>query len=651
MTLRHASRLWLAVGAAAAALAAIQAGAQTTPAASPDAARSAMVDPLAPTGRWSIYSGGHAPLPPMGWNSWNAFTSDIDEAKLMASARVIVESGLAAKGYRYINIDDGWWLKRRQPDGRMLIRTETFPSAAIAGGGNSFRPLTDKLHAMGLKAGIYSDIGRNSCGQVFTSTFPNQPEGTVLEREVGLYGHVDQDIALYFKEWGFDLIKVDACGIRGLPPSDPRVKAGQYRGLHPLIDVESLGRTDIPAVKALYDEVRQALERHNPDQDYVYSLCLWGSADSRAWSRTVGNMSRTSEDIFPTWSRMLHNLDSVAHRPLYAHPGSWNDPDMLFVGTGDFDMTNPVRARSHMALWAMVNAPLIIGYDLRKASPQMLAILGNERIVALNQDPAGNQAVLAFDSQDVQIFVKALADGDKAVAVFNRTAAPAKAVLTADHLKFATSAPVRLTDLWQGADRQFTGEQALDLAPYETLIFRAKGARRLVGGLYLSEQPSRVNPAEDGVVVPEADPQVYRGLLPWRGTKGGGERTQYGGWGGARLDQTPFGQALSVAGTHFETGLGILTNSRVEVRNEGFRRFVASVGVDDSARSRQQPVTFLVYGDGKLLARSRPAQAGEAAQSFDVPVDGVRIIELVARTAQAERFPDPVTWGDAALME
>lgn len=623
---------------------AAQVGAQTA------ASSADHVDPLAPTARWSVYNRGNALLPPMGWNSWNAFTSDIDEEKLMASARAIVESGLAAKGYRYINIDDGWWLKRRASDGRMVIRTSNFPSATMADGNTSFRPLTDRLHAMGLKAGIYSDIGRNSCGQVFTSTFPNQPEGSVAEREVGLYGHVDQDIALYFAEWGFDLIKVDACGIRGLSPTDARVLAGEYRALGPLIDVDSLGRTNIAAVKALYDDVGQALARYNPDNDYIYSLCLWGSANVRSWAKTTGNMSRTSEDIYPDWARMLHNLDSVAHRALYAHPGSWNDPDMLFVGTGDFDAEHPVEARSHMALWAMVNAPLMIGFDLRKASPWLLDLLGNAQIISLNQDPAGNQAALAYDSQDLQIFVKTLADGDKAVAIFNRTAAPINAILTADHLKFAADSGIDLTDLWHGTRLQFAREHAFSLKPRETLLFRAKGARRLANGLYLSEQAGRVNPAADGVVVPEADPMVHRAKLPWRGSKGEGERPQYGGWGGARLDATPFGQALAVAGQRFDTGLGILANSRVEVRNGGFRRFVAQVGVDDSARARQQPVTFLVYGDGQLLMRSKPMRAGDAAQPLDVSIDGVRIVELVARTRKAEIFPDPVTWGEAALL-
>ncbi len=609
----------------------------------------AQADPLAARGRWSAYERAAARTPPMGWNSWNAFTSDIDEEKVLGSAQRLVDTGLAAKGYRYVGIDDGWWLKRRESDGRMLIRAARFPSAATADGATSFRPLTDRLHAMGLKAGIYSDIGRNSCGQVFTSTFPNQPEGTVAEREVGLYGHVDQDIALYFGEWGFDLIKVDGCGVRGLPPTDARVKAGQYRALGPMVDVDSLGRTDIGAVRGLYEEVGKALDKHNPDGDFVYSICLWGAADVRAWGKNVGAMSRTSEDISPTWGRMLHNLDTVSRRPLYAHPGSWNDPDMLYVGKGDFGLDHPEAARSHFSLWAMVNAPLLIGYDLRTASPALLEILGAAPVIALNQDAAGNQAVLAFDSSDVSIFVKTLASGDKAVAILNRTSAPLDAILTAKQLKFLEDADVELKNLWTNETVSFKREHKFQLAPRQTLLFAAKGARRLGDGVYLSEQPGAVNPAVDGVVTPQADPLVYRANLPWRGTRGFGEPPRYGGWGGAQADRTPYDQELAVAGHAFDTGLGVLENSRLEVRNAGFRKFTASVGVDDSAVDRAATVTFLVYGDGKLLGRSKPMKRGQPAEALAVDVTGVRLIELVARGGKPTDRPDPVTWGEAAL--
>ena len=381
----------------------------------------AHADDLAPRGVWTAYSEGKAATPPMGWNSWNAFYHDVDEAKVLASAQVLLDSGLAQAGYRSINIDDGWWLNRDAASGRMVIRSDKFPSAALPDGTTSFRPLTDQLHAMGLRAGIYSDIGRNSCGQTFGHGNPNNPQGTREEREVGLHGHVDQDIALYFGEWGFDYIKVDGCGIRGMGEDNPRVQDGTYRAFAPLIDFDSIARTDIAAVQALFGQVGEALARHNPDGDFVYSLCIWGAADVRSWFASYGNLSRSSEDIAPGWGRLLHNFDSAARRALYAQPGNWNDPDMLFIGTGDFDSAHMTEARSHMALWAMLSAPLIIGYDLRQASPEQLALLGNEDLIAINQDPAGNQAVLAYDTDEVQILAKTLDDRSKAVALFNRT--------------------------------------------------------------------------------------------------------------------------------------------------------------------------------------------------------------------------------------
>ncbi|HTG38127.1 NPCBM/NEW2 domain-containing protein [Sphingomonas sp.] len=613
----------------------------------------AQSDRLAPTGRWSANQAGQAPVPPMGWNSWNAFYSDIDEEKLMASARVIRDSGLAAAGYRYINIDDGWWLKRRQSDKRMVIRTDNFPSADIGKGDTtSFKPLTDRLHAMGFKAGIYSDIGRNSCVQIYTPQFPNQPEGTVAEREVGLYGNTDRDIALYFAEWGFDYIKVDGCGVRGLGAEADAVRNGTYRRFDPLIDMNAIGRTDIPVVKGLFQDVADALKRHNPDGQYLFSICLWGSSDVRSWAKDVGNTSRTSDDITSDWSRMLTNFDTTLTRALYAHPGSWNDPDMLFIGQGDFDANHMTEARSHFALWAITNAPLLIGYDLRKATPAQLALFGNKALIALNQDPAGHQAVPAYLSDDVQILVKTLANGDKAVAVFNRGLTPMKAVLTAQHLKMRDDQPVSLTDLWEGKSSSFTKETELQVAPHQTLVFTARGARALADGMYVSELPGQVNPAADGIVAPKGDPTINHSIIPWMSTRGAGEHPQYAGWGGAQADRSPFMTPLRVAGQRIDTGLGVLANSRLEVRNDGATRFAATVGVDDGATQRDRPVVFEVYADGRLVTRSAAVHAGQAAVPVEADVGGARIVELVARAQGDGPAGDalPVVWGEARLL-
>ena len=348
---------------------------------------------------------------------------------------------------------------------------------------------------------------------------------------------------------------------------------------------------------------------------------------------------------------MLTNFDTAARRELYAHPGSWNDADMQFVGTGDFDAQHMTEAKSHFALWAMINSPLVIGYDLRKLTPALLAVFGNRDIVALNQDPAGNQAVIAYDSDDVQFLVKTLADGSKGVALFNRDAAPVDVVLHAGQLKFRDDAPVTLVDLWSKATTRFTGERRFTLAPHQTLVFRAHGTRRLANGDYLSEQPGRVNPAVDGVDTPRADPTIHHSVTAWSGTKGPGEHVQYGGWGGARADRAVYGQVLRVAGKDYDTGLGVLAGSRLEVRNTGATHFAAEVGVDDSATPNAAPLRFAVYGDGKLLATSPPIGFGDPATSIEADIAGVKIVELVTRsTGQGvAQAPRPAIWANARL--
>lgn len=615
----------------------------------------AQTDPLQPTGTWSAPERGQAKTPPMGWNSWNAFRTEIDEAKVMGAANVLVDSGLRDLGYVYVNLDDGWWLKRRQSDGRMQIRTNLFPSAKTGGKAQtSFKPFTSKLHGMGLKAGIYTDIGRNACSQAYDLHSPNLPEGTRAEREVGLFNHVNQDIGLYFGEWGFDYIKVDACGINVYPATSEIVKKHDYEPVVPLIDALQINRTDVEGVKTMYEQVSTALQTHNPDGDYVLAICNWGTADVRTWGKDVGNLWRTSGDITPTWTRMLHNFDSAATRALYAQPGAWNDPDILFVGHGDFDENHLTEAHSHFSLWSIINAPLLISYDLRKAPKSLMDIWLNADLVRINQDPGGHQGVIAYASDDIQIIVKTLSSGKKAVAIFNRGQAPSDATLTADHLKFLGSDPVVLTNLWDKTSKTFTGDTTFTLKPRETLIFEASGTRSLSNGLYLSELPGRINVAEDGIIASEPDPVVYRMKGQWGGvTRGSGERPAYVGWGGAQADSTPYDQALQVAGQRFETGLGILSNSRLEVRNtDNHVRFEAKVGVDDSTRNTGDAVIFSVYGDGKLLSESPTLTFGAPAHSLSANVSGVKIVELVARTQNAKSdLPLVVTWAEAALVK
>ena len=606
---------------------------------------------LEPTGRWQHQPVGSAPTPPMGWSSWNAFRVDITEQKVLDSAQVIVDSGLAQAGYRSINIDDGWWLKRRTSDGRLQVRTGLFPSAAT-GPDSSLRPFTDKIHAMGLKAGLYTDIGRNACSQAYDADSPNLPEGTHAEREVGLMGFVEQDVKRFFGDWNFDYLKVDGCGLSSYGRDRPHVASGQYREYQPTIVEGNVNQSDVEGSKRLYAGLKQALHRQRPADDYVLSVCLWGTVNVRAWGQEVGTMWRTSRDIASTFSQMVHNFDSVATREFYAGPGRWNDPDMLEIGNGEFDANHLLEARAHLGLWAIVAAPLMIGTDLSKAAPALIDILKAPEVLAINQDPAGHQGVLAYADSDRQILVKTLADGRKAVLLFNRSGVPAKFTLTAEHLKMDATAPIALRDAWARADAgTFTSQREFELKPREALLFTAAGKHLLPRGYFLSERPGNVYVARDGIRALEQDPVGYRSLASWATTDSGGTRPAYAGWGGPRADSTPYDQALSIRREAFRHGIGVLADSRLQVKvAPGSQRFVAKVGVDDSTRGKTAAVSFEVWGDGRRLALTAPLKFNQPARGLSADLRGVKLIELIARQHGADTAgPLVVTWGEARI--
>lgn len=592
----------------------------------------AQADALRPSGSFSVHGGTAAQTPPMGWNPWNAFRTDVDEAKIIAAAETIRRTGLAEAGYRYINLDDGWWL-RRGADGRIVIRSAIFPSAAAgARGVTSFRPLTDRLHAMGFKAGIYTDSGRNTCSQHWDRDSPNLPEGTLAEREVGLDGYEYQDLRLFFQEWGFDYVKVDACGIADYGPADEMVVAGRYRKFEPQFVRGQPGHSDLDAVQTRYARIGRILKELDPDGDAVLAICAWGEADSRRWGARHGNLWRTSADIEPEWASMLHNFDSASTREMYAGPGRWNDPDMLAIGLGEFDGAHLVQARTHFSLWSILSAPLLMGFDLTRAPRPVLDILRNREVIAVNQDPAGNQGVLVHDDGRVQILVKTLAHkGERAVAVFNRGTRPAQVEVTWRQLKLKPGTGASMRDLWTHRELPVARDRLpVAVAPRETRMFRIGGQALAGDGHFLSEMPGRIHVAVDGTAAANADVTAASG--------------------GARADVAPHGGRISLAGRRQDYGIGILANSRMEVlARRQFGRFTATVGVDDSSADTGAPVVFKVYGDRTLLFASGPLRRGEAPAELDVQVAGVEILELVAESAAAPGRPLSVAWGDARL--
>ena len=412
--------------------------------------------------------------PPMGWDPWNAFRTEVSEARIMAVADTLVKSGLADAGYRYVNVDDGWWLKRRA-DGRLIVRTSMFPSAvpSTAGGETSLRPFVDRLHGMGLKAGIYSDIGRNVCSQAWDPHSPNLPEGTVAEREVGSMDHQAQDMHLLFGEWNFDFIKVDACGLADYTPDHAQVRDGAYRAFGPYIVRGQPNPQDNARVEALYAGLNDAIKAVRPRGDYVLSICAWGEAGVAGWANRYGTMWRTSPDITPHWESMLHNFDSALANQTHAGAGHWNDPDMLEIGNGEFDADHLIEARAHLSLWAIINAPLLLGSDVTKWPQSLIDIASNREVIAIDQDPAGQIAVVVSQTRDTQVIAKKLANGDMAIALVNRSDHPAKISIPRSKLGLTvTPERAKLRNAWTRQTQTLPDIIDLSLLPHETVLYR-----------------------------------------------------------------------------------------------------------------------------------------------------------------------------------
>lgn len=547
-----------------------------------------------------------APTPPMGWNPYNVFDLNYGEAEVMAQADLLVSSGLARLGYDHVNVDDGWWL-RREAD-TIRVRTTIYPSAALPDGSTSLRPFVDRLHSMGLKAGIYTDIGLNTCSQRWRPRTPNLPEGTVRQREVGTYGHHAPDAALLFAKWGFDFIKVDACGVADYGPDVNEVKNGTFRAFTPLIVREQPARSNAAELARQYADFAEEVRRAAPGRTPLISICAWGQADVNDWARRYGQMSRTSFDISPTWDAMLFNFDSAASRALFAGPSHWNDPDMLEVGNGAFDANHLTAARAHMSLWAVLAAPLILGNDLRRMTPQIAAIVGNRAVIAVDQDPAGNQGVVVSRVGDGQIVAKALSvPGRKAVALINRGKAPLTLSVDLADLGLSPTAPTRIRDLWTDtASTAKNGRVSLALAPQETALLLVNGRPLADGVDRPADLPARFDVADEGYKAPDRTPARQ--------------------WVLAQIGFRPYGEPLLLDGKHDHAGLGVAAGSRVRIDLGGrYDRVSLDPRTLGATTGR-----YVIRVDGRTLAEG---VASRKAHPMVLHVRDARQLELVAPPA------------------
>ncbi len=331
--------------------------------------------------------------PPMGWNSWNKFHKNVDAKVVKEIADAMVSSGMKDAGYLYVNIDDTWQGKRDAQG--VLQPNEKFPD---------MKGLADYVHSKGLKIGIYSSPGPQTCAGY-----------------EGSYQHEEVD-AKTWAAWGIDYLKYDWCSAKTVYKEE-----------------------EMPAV---YKKMGDALKATG--RPIVFSLCQYGLRKVSEWgAASGGNLWRTTGDIEDRWKSMATiGFDKQIGLEQYAGPGHWNDPDMLEIGNGNMDA---VEWKTHMSLWAMLAAPLLAGNDLRSMDDDAKQILTNREVIAIDQDKLGKQGYRVSKQGQTEIWARPLDGGDLAVALFNR--GDRDELVIAGWSDLGLSGKHATRDLWAHADR------------------------------------------------------------------------------------------------------------------------------------------------------------------------------------------------------
>lgn len=336
--------------------------------------------------------------PIMGWASWNNFRINIDEEIIKSQADAMISAGLNKVGYEFINIDDGFFGGRNE-NGTILSHPKRFPSG--------MKSLASYIHSKGLKAGIYSDAGINTCASFW--------DKDTIGVEMGLYGHDKQDLTLFLKDWNYDFIKVDWCG-------------GEWLGL----DEQSR-----------YTQISQHIKEIKPTA--IYNVCRWQFPGK--WVTNVADSWRISADISNDFQSILNIIDLNADLWIYASAGHYNDMDMLQVGRGmSYD-----EDKTHFSMWCMMQSPLLLGNDLNQINAETLEIISNKDLIALNQSSFVYQARRVVDYGDLEIWARPLIStmsGEIAVAFLNRSDQAATITFDLKSVGLDATKEYTMTDLW-----------------------------------------------------------------------------------------------------------------------------------------------------------------------------------------------------------
>ena len=368
--------------------------------------------------------------PMMGWASWNNYRININENIIKTQTDALVSSGMKKAGYNFINIDDGYFGGR---DGNGNIKTH--PTRFTTG----VKKVIEYIHSKGLKAGIYSDAGINTCA----SYWDNDTIGVGM----GLFGHETQDLQMFINDWGINFIKVDWCG-------------GEW------LDLDEEQR---------YTSIAKTIKDINPS--VLLNVCRWQFPGK--WVCSVGNSWRISRDIGNKFSNVLSIIDLNADLWKYASPGHFNDMDMLQVGRG----MSYEEDKVHFSMWCMMCSPLLAGNDLTKMSKETLEILTNEEMIAINQDPYVYQARRLRDDGEQELWAKPLhstVSGQVAVALLNRANEKTSIEINMDSIGIDASKGYILRDVWTKttSPKSNNKTQKFELQPHSVIVLKINGVSK-----------------------------------------------------------------------------------------------------------------------------------------------------------------------------
>lgn len=365
--------------------------------------------------------------PMMGWASWNNYRIHINEDIIKSQVDAMYASGLMDAGYSYVNVDDGFFGGRNK-EGELLFHRDRFP--------NGMKLLAKYIHSKGLKAGIYTDAGINTCA----SYWDKDTIGTGM----GLYGHDEKDLTLYLKEWDYDFIKVDWCG-------------GEWLGLDEELRYTEIGKK----IKAIKPEAK-------------YNVCRWKFPGK--WVTQISDSWRISGDIDNTFESILRIIDLNENLWIYASEGHYNDMDMLQVGRG----MSYEEDKTHFSMWCMMHSPLLLGNDLTTMSKETFEIVTNKDIIALNQSSFVYQARKLVDFGELEVWAKPLTStisGEVAVALLNRSETTSKITFNLKSVGLDASIGYTAKDLWTKETYPLSTEQEItrEIPGHGVVVLRLKG--------------------------------------------------------------------------------------------------------------------------------------------------------------------------------